>query len=321
MKPPSSLSNPTIETLIAVAGGLLIVIISLASSLLKVARRVRAAEKEQDSQKSPQLTDSTAIAATTQVKTAGGPLAGAATVTGQVINGVSDTAFYLVTSVIIAEAVVILYLLFNLRRLVRQQAAVATPPWSFAKWWAKVNRFRPITQEADLDLGHDYDGIRELDNRLPPWWLYGFYLTIIFAGVYLWRYHIAHSAPLPAEEYQIAVREAEVKKAAFLKATANNVDENTVKLLTGRSDLDSGKAIFQGVCFACHGKYGEGGVGPNLTDKYWLHGGTVNEVFKSIKYGWPEKGMKSWKDDYSPQQIAQLASYVKSLAGTNPPNA
>ncbi|HEV2353540.1 MAG TPA: cbb3-type cytochrome c oxidase N-terminal domain-containing protein [Puia sp.] len=321
MKTPSSLTNPTIETLVAVAGGLLIVIISLASSLLKAARRLRAGEKEQEGKNALQGTDAATISASSQVKTAGGPLAGAATAAGQVVSGVSDTAFYLVSSVIIAEAVVILYLLFNLNRLARQEGPAASRHWSFAKWWAKVNRFRPIGQEADLDLGHDYDGIRELNNRLPPWWLYGFYLTIVFAGVYLWRYHVAHSAPLPAEEYQIAVREAEVRKAAFLKATANNVDENTVKLLTDKSDLDAGKAIFQGVCFACHGMNGEGGVGPNLTDKYWLHGGSVGDVFKTIKYGWPDKGMKSWKDDYSPQQIAQLASYVKSLSGTNPPNA
>src|SRR6185312_1373083 len=332
----TSFFNDTIGALIAVAGGLLIVIISLAGSLLRVARRVRDAQKGQEtlqqasgeSQTSipgqPAVTGKPAVPGQTavpspQAKTAWIP-AGAATVTSQVVNGVPDTAFYLISGVIALEGIIVLYLLFNLSRLARQQGTTVRK-WSFSKWWTKANRFRPIGEEADLDLGHDYDGIRELDNRLPPWWLYGFYGTILFAGVYLWRYHVVHSAPLPAEEYRIAVRDAEERKAEFLKKAANSVDESTVTLLTGQTDLDAGKAIFQGVCFACHGKNGEGGVGPNLTDKYWLHGGTINEVFRTIKYGWPEKGMKSWKDDYSPRQIAQLASYVKSLAGSNPPNA
>lgn len=240
------------------------------------------------------------------------------------VNGLSDTAFYLIVSVIALEVFVIMALLYNLRVTLGLRwgplARAGAPKAPRVSWWARMNRFKPVEQEADLDLGHDYDGIRELDNRLPPWWLYGFYGTILFAGVYLWRYHIAHTAPLPAEEYSIAVHDAEIRKAEYLKKAANNVDENTVKLLTAPGDLAAGKAVFEGTCFACHGKKGEGGVGPNLTDDYWLHGGSVNDVFRTIKYGWPDKGMKSWKDDYSPVQIAQIASYVKTLGGTHPDN-
>jgi cytochrome c oxidase cbb3-type subunit 3 len=243
------------------------------------------------------------------------------------VNGISDTAFYLIVSVIALEVFIIMALLYNLRVTLglswRRRGGAAIPAASKTPrvtLWTRLNRFKPVEQEADLDLGHDYDGIRELDNKLPPWWLYGFYCTIIFAVVYLWRYHVAHSAPLPAEEYAIAVHEAEIRKAEYLKKTADNVDENTVKLLTSPDDLAAGKAVFQGTCFACHGKSGEGGVGPNLTDEYWLHGGSINDVFRTIKYGWPDKGMKSWKDDYSPRQIAQIASYVKSLGGTHPDN-
>jgi len=244
------------------------------------------------------------------------------------VNGISDTAFYVLLSVIVLEVLIILTLIYNVRMLLfvrksrRQEpsegAAVAAK--SRAHWWDRVNRLRPIGQEAELDLGHDYDGIRELDNRLPPWWLYGFYCTILFACVYLWRYHVSHTAPLSGEEYAIAVRKAEVQKAEFLRKAANNVDESTVKLLTGEADLAAGKTVFETTCFACHGKRGEGGVGPNLTDDYWLHGGSIQSVFRTIKYGWPDKGMKSWKDDYSPSQIAQIASYVKSLGGTHPDN-
>ncbi len=246
------------------------------------------------------------------------------------VNGLSQTAFYLMTAVIFLEMAVILGLLYNLKSLLQaekkkqfveapaHQAAVAKPKIS---WWDKFNKFKPVDQEQTIDLGHNYDGIRELDNRLPPWWLYGFYATILFACIYLWRYHVAHSAPLSAEEYQISMQKAETEHAAYLKNVAASIDETNVKMLTGSSDLDAGKAIFQTTCFPCHGKFGEGLVGPNLTDDYWLHGGSVNDVFKTIKYGYPEKGMKSWKDDYSPLQIAQLASYIKSLRGTNPPNA
>lgn len=247
------------------------------------------------------------------------------------VNGLSDTAFYLLVSVVALEVFIIMALLYNLRVIIGRQKAAANaaannaaasnaPAKPRISLWARLNDFKPAAQEADLDLGHDYDGIRELDNRLPPWWIYGFYCTILFAGVYLWRYHVSHTAPLPAEEYRIAVHNAELQKAEYLKKAANNVDESSVKLLTSPADLAAGKSVFETTCFACHGKNGEGGVGPNLTDEYWLHGGSISDVFKTIKYGYPDKGMKSWKDDYSPSQIAQLASYVKSLGGTHPAN-
>jgi len=251
---------------------------------------------------------------------------------GAVVPGLSDTAFYLICCVIILEVLVLLTLLYNVKLVLsvhkKSVSGVAPDAGTAEKpvvprisWWERINRFKPAEQEVSLDLGHDYDGIRELDNRLPPWWLYGFYGTILFACIYLWRYHVAHSAPLPQEEYTIAVQKAEVQKAAYLKNAANLVDENTVKQLMGAADLSAGQHVFEATCFACHGKAGEGSVGPNLTDEYWLHGGSIQDIFKSIKYGWPEKGMKSWKDDYSPSQIAQIASYVSSLKGTHPPNA
>jgi len=110
------------------------------------------------------------------------------------------------------------------------------------------------------------------------------------------------------------------QREAYLKKAASNIDETNVKYLSTPGDLASGKAVFETVCAPCHGKQGQGIVGPNLTDDYWLHGGTINDIFKTIKYGYPEKAMKSWKDDYSPLQLAQIASYVKSMHGSNPPN-
>ena len=116
----------------------------------------------------------------------------------------------------------------------------------------------------------------------------------------------------------MAMQEAEEQRAVYLAKAKNNVDENTVTQLMDASDLDAGKKIFTTMCAACHAADGGGTVGPNLTDDYWLHGGGIKNVFKTITYGWPDKGMKSWKDDYSALQIQQIASYVLSLHGTKP---
>jgi cytochrome c oxidase cbb3-type subunit 3 len=220
-----------------------------------------------------------------------------------------------------------LALLVNIRILINSQKEILTVAPAeeviVAKekrlsWWSRFNKLRAIEQEADIDLGHDYDGIRELNNRLPPWWIYGFYCTIIFAAIYLWRYHVSHTAPLSREEYEIAVQKADQKIKDYLKQKGESVDENTVTMLSA-ADVAEGKRIFQVSCISCHNEGGAGNVGPNLTDDYWLHGGDVKSVFKTIKYGF--NAMPTWQNAYNNKQIAQLASYVKSLHGTNPPNA
>lgn len=184
----------------------------------------------------------------------------------------------------------------------------------------KINDTVEIEQEETIMLDHDYDGIKELDNNLPPWWKYGFYLTILIGVVYLVNYHITKTSPLQKDEYTNSIKKAEAEIAEFMKTSANNVDESTVKMITEASALSAGKDAFIATCAACHGKGGEGGVGPNLTDEYWMHGGSVKDIFKTIKYGWPDKGMKAWKDDFSPIQIAQITSFIRTLKGTNPPN-
>ncbi len=186
-----------------------------------------------------------------------------------------------------------------------------------AAWWTKTNNFVPVEEEGYLDTGHSYDGIRELDNVTPSWFTAGFALSILVACVYLWRYQISGSGPLMLEEYAQEMAIAKEERTEFLKNQANSIDENTVKML-GESDIAAGKAVFISQCAACHKDDGGGSVGPNLADEYWLHGGDIKDIFKSIKYGWTEKGMKSWKDDFSPAQIAQIASFVKSLKGSKP---
>ncbi len=185
----------------------------------------------------------------------------------------------------------------------------------------KMNASVAIEKESDIMFGHEYDGIRELDNNLPPWWVYGFFVTIVFAFVYLVHYQVLHTGQSPEEEYleQVATGKAEADE--FRKKAANLVDENNVTLLTDKASLASGSAIYMEHCVACHGKSGEGSVGPNLTDDYWIHKGGIKDIFISIKYGWPEKGMKSWQQDLGAKQIHELSSFIKSLKGSNPANA
>lgn len=248
--------------------------------------------------------------------------------TATVLTQVSNTTFYLLFGFIMLEMLVLFGLLYQLKVLLN--AGKDTPvkvivekdtkeSW-WLRTWKSLNKAKPIEEEADIDMGHSYDGIRELDNKLPPWWLYGFYLCIIVSIVYMWRYHVSHTGPSSIEEFNYAMEIGEQQKREFLKNAANNVDENTITFLNNESDLAAGKEVFITMCAACHGKAGEGGVGPNLTDDYWLNGGSLKDIFKIVKYGRPEKGMRSWQEDYSPKQLAQIASYVKSIHATNPPN-
>ena len=180
---------------------------------------------------------------------------------------------------------------------------------------------KAIEEEQDIILDHNYDGIKELDNNLPPWWVYSFYATIIFAIVYLVRFEVFNDYS-QAEEYEIAVVQANKEIAEWKKTAKNLVDVNTVEFLTEVSDLNVGQNIFQNNCIACHKANGEGGIGPNLTDRNWILGGGIKNVFKTISEGGRDgKGMISWKTDLKPLEMAQVASYVLSLQGTNPAGA
>ncbi|WP_209319699.1 cbb3-type cytochrome c oxidase N-terminal domain-containing protein [Ancylomarina longa] len=176
------------------------------------------------------------------------------------------------------------------------------------------NKDKFLEENEHLMSDHDYDGIRELNNPMPTWWRYLFYLSIIFAAVYMFRYHV-FGDDLQIDEYnkEMALAEANKPKQAF--------DENNLSILSDAASLDAGKVIYSKNCIACHGKAGEGNaIGPNLTDKYWLNGGGVAEVYHIIKVGKPLKGMLAWQHQLSPEQMLQVTSYVLSLQGSNPPN-
>ncbi|MFC5048085.1 cbb3-type cytochrome c oxidase N-terminal domain-containing protein [Aquimarina hainanensis] len=190
------------------------------------------------------------------------------------------------------------------------------------KWikekYKKLLDSKPIEDEAEIILDHNYDGIQELDNNLPPWWVYGFYMTIIFGTVYLVRFHIMNDYT-QAEEYEMEVAEAKIAIEEYKRTAKDLIDANTVTLLTDASDLKAGKATFSANCVACHKADGGGGIGPNLTDPYWILGGGIKNVFRTISEGGRDgKGMVAWKQNLKPSEIAQVASYVISLGGTTP---
>ncbi|MEZ5043024.1 MAG: cbb3-type cytochrome c oxidase N-terminal domain-containing protein [Saprospiraceae bacterium] len=190
--------------------------------------------------------------------------------------------------------------------------------------WSRLSKqawkLVPMEKEKDILFDHEYDGIRELDNSLPPWWVAMFYLTILFAGVYLTYYHFTDYGVNQATEYAMEMETAEAAVQAHLAKQADRVDETNVVALSDAKDIALGETVFTTYCVACHGMSGEGGVGPNLTDNYWIHGGDITAIFKTIKYGVPEKGMIAWNTQLRPVEIQKVASYIMTLIGTNPPN-
>lgn len=319
---PSSISDPIVLTLVVIMAVLLIVIALLANVLIGAYKYKFTDIKNGINNKIALLIPALFLSSTLMAQ----ETQEAQEVVKQIIypGGLSATAFYTMISVIVIEIAVVFFLLIQIRIVLSKNYGkeIERKSIDWTKLWNKLNKFKSKEEEATLVMDHEYDGIRELDNRLPPWWLYGFYFTILFAIVYLWRHHVSESAPLQDQEYAISVEVAQRKQEEYLKKAANNVNENTVVYINDAAQLAAGQKIFIDNCSACHGKEGEGNmIGPNLVDEYWIHGGSIQDIFKSIKYGWTDKGMKSWQDDLSPAQIAQVASFIKSINGRKVPNA
>ncbi|WP_298898748.1 cbb3-type cytochrome c oxidase N-terminal domain-containing protein [uncultured Psychroserpens sp.] len=215
----------------------------------------------------------------------------------------------------------VLYQSLDAEAKARYEAKRAAPP-KFISWikelYKKSLGQKPIEEEHDIILDHNYDGIKELDNDLPPWWLYGFYASIIFGFVYMAKYHI-FNGPDQYQELEANIVQANIELEEYRKNAKNLVDFNTVTVLTDPADLASGKEIFELNCVACHAIDGGGGIGANLTDKYWILGGGINNVFKTVSEGGRDgKGMIAWNQNLSPAEIAQVSSYVLQFQGTTP---
>lgn len=189
-------------------------------------------------------------------------------------------------------------------------------------WWKtvtqKLTRSTPVEQEDDILMEHSYDGIRELDNHLPPWWTWLFYGTAAWAVVYMIVYHVIGALPLSTDEYL-----AEVEAMQKLRATQEivQIDEAALEYTAEADFINKGKDIFINNCASCHRNDGGGGIGPNLTDEYWLHGGNVRDIFAVIKNGVAEKGMISWASILKPEEIRDAAFFIMSIGGSNPAGA
>ncbi|MEM1219490.1 MAG: cbb3-type cytochrome c oxidase N-terminal domain-containing protein [Bacteroidota bacterium] len=237
---------------------------------------------------------------------------------GVVIIG-ALTALYQLTTMMIKIQQIRIYQENGLTDYLEAAKQPRKIPWKkiYQRWTKAV----PVAKEKDIMLDHGFDGIYELDNSLPPWWVAMFYITIVLGVGYFGYYHVLGWGLSSAEEYALEMEEAEEAKAAFLENQADLVDETNVIALEDAQAISMGETVFKVNCAACHGQLGEGGVGPNLTDAYWIHGGDVKNIFKTIKYGVPEKGMIAWSTQLRPADIQRLSSYILTLQGTNPPNS
>jgi cytochrome c oxidase cbb3-type subunit 3 len=207
------------------------------------------------------------------------------------------------------------------KQLEKAQSISFTESAWFQNWMQKLTKSKEIEEEKDVLLDHDYDGIKELDNVLPPWWVYLFYATIFFGVVYIVRFHLVKEYNQDSEfATEMAIAQAEVAKYKTTAPDVTNVDN--VVLITDAADLAKGKALYESSCAACHRADGGGGIGPNLTDDHWILGGGIKNVFNTIMEGGREgKGMVPWKATIKPADIQKIASYVLSLKGTNPAGA
>jgi len=194
-----------------------------------------------------------------------------------------------------------------------------------SEWYKKLMAKLTITESSDTEgqllLNHDYDGIKELDNNLPPWWVYLFYASIVFGIVYMVRFEVL-GADNQEMELKKEVAQAKIDIAEYMKTAPDMMDEKTVTLLTDPGDLAAGKEIYTTNCAACHRADAGGQIGPNLTDDQWILGGGIKNVFHTlVKGGRDGKGMISWKGTLKPKEMQKVASYILSLKGSNPPDA
>ena len=248
----------------------------------------------------------------------------------------SNTLMIIVVIVAVVAFIVLLVAIYALQVLTKLLNAeekkraeeTGEAPILALGFWQKFLRLAnnrvDIEDEESIILDHNYDGIRELDNHLPPWWSYLFYATIVFGIFYVIFYHVTDTLPLQEEEYAIEMAEAAAMadmRQAEAQAAGTAFSEAELELTTDPDILASGEKIFNQQCAICHKPDGGGSIGPNLTDDYWLHGGDIQSVFTTIKVGVPDKGMISWEAILSPEKMRDVANYIKSIKGTNPPGA
>lgn len=245
---------------------------------------------------------------------------------GNIYNDVLIIALIVVMLVLLSSSIVVhrafkAIIKLTMPELAAEEEAKRTKKTDWQAVWNRLLSLRPLAEEKDLEIDHEYDGIKELDNPIPAWFNALFYSTMTFGLVYLMVYHVFGWGLNQEQEYNREVVLAEKAKQEYLAQAANLIDETSITVDESGAMAASGKAVFMANCVACHGNAGEGGIGPNLTDEYWLHGADIKDIFKVVKYGVAAKGMVPWEQTLTPAQIAEVSNYIYSLRGTNPANA
>ena len=244
-------------------------------------------------------------------------------------SGVSqEVVFYSLVGLVLAVALLVLiiavYLLQILKAVLQKEMSPeslakieAEPSW-WAKNWDKWNDLKPMEEEENIMLDHNYDGIKELDNHLPPWWKALFYGSIVYAVVYLLIFHVFKTSPLQEEKYEMEMAAAAAIRVNQTATIIVDFDESNVTFNDDGAALMAGKKFFEAQCAICHKADGGGLAGPNLTDEYWKHGGSMTDIYTVIKKGVQGTAMIPWESKLNPNKLREVASYVKSLQGTNP---
>ncbi len=232
------------------------------------------------------------------------------------MNSILSDSFYVALLIVISVLLICLFILYSTFKSIFKTLysdAVAEPSAKKqSSVYDQLTAYVPIEEEHTILMDHEYDGIRELDNNLPPWWVYMFYTCIVFAVLYMGYYYVM-GGPTTKQEYETEIAEYKATKEAAEKASpVKLVDENTVLLLSDANSIALGKSLFEGNCQACHGPGGKGLNGPNLTDEFWLYGGSVKDIFSTAKYGKIEKGMPGW-NVLGGEKIQEIVSYIKQL--------
>jgi len=237
--------------------------------------------------------------------------------------------FLIVDFVLLVIVIVQLSVLSGLTKALRGEATavegvkVSEEPVGLQKFWESLTDAVPMDREEEVMTDHEYDGIKELDNKLPPWWVWLFNLSILFAVIYISYYEVFDSSDLPISivEYNNEMAQAEEDIAAYKAKFGSGIDENSAMLIEDAARLANGEKIYTANCVSCHMADGGGGIGPNFADEYWIHGGDIKDLFKTIKYGVITKGMIPWKDQLKPEEMEDVASYILiTFQGTTPAN-
>jgi cytochrome c oxidase cbb3-type subunit 3 len=230
----------------------------------------------------------------------------------------SDEAFWTFFTLDMILVMIILYLTGILRGVISEYK-VPSKLNLFARWNQKMTDAVPVESESSILLDHDYDGIKELDNNLPPWWKYGFYITIVWAGVYMFYYNVFNVGMLQEQEYLAEMEDGELQVAEYKKAHPVLITSDNVTLLEDEASLLKGQGIYTTYCQTCHMEKGRGGAGPNLTDNSWLYGPDIKTVFTTISEG-TKNGMAKWSDIIKADEIQAVASYILTFEPVLPPS-